>query len=353
MRAIIGIVFAVLAGCYGPHAPFGAPCDPIAPRCPGDQVCSALSGGFACLPAGTLDVDARVGDAPADDGPITDGSLADATLVDARLVDAPVADARLVDGPLADAAPDANPDIDGDGVPNATDNCPTVPNPGQENEDGDRFGDACDSCPAYAHDNPSDPDGDGVSDECDPRPNTPGDAIVLFEGFHAGVPPGWTTGGMWTAANDAVSVGQSLRSYLSTTITSTQHETISAGLTVDSLDNSGTDAAAGVVDNFNRAATRSGVFCHVMRQETPAGTPIAVADLNTHVMTTPFELVVGAPYVVALRRDASQYTCTGAHGPVTASVATTAATTITPDGIGIRANHAGTSVRWVMVVANP
>jgi hypothetical protein len=36
------------------------------------------------------------------------------------------------------------PDADGDGVPDACDNCPSVPNPGQRDADGDGFGDACD-----------------------------------------------------------------------------------------------------------------------------------------------------------------------------------------------------------------
>ncbi len=38
-------------------------------------------------------------------------------------------------------------DIDGDGVPNAQDNCPTVYNPNQADADGDGKGDACDPCP--------------------------------------------------------------------------------------------------------------------------------------------------------------------------------------------------------------
>jgi len=42
-------------------------------------------------------------------------------------------------------------DTDGDGVPNATDNCPTVANPGQTDTDGDGKGDACDPCPTVAN----------------------------------------------------------------------------------------------------------------------------------------------------------------------------------------------------------
>ena len=40
------------------------------------------------------------------------------------------------------------PDSDGDGVPNATDNCVAVANPGQQRTNGGQFGDACASAPA-------------------------------------------------------------------------------------------------------------------------------------------------------------------------------------------------------------
>lgn len=39
----------------------------------------------------------------------------------------------------------ALPDRDGDGIPDATDNCPDTPNPDQADTDGDGIGDACDS----------------------------------------------------------------------------------------------------------------------------------------------------------------------------------------------------------------
>ena len=46
---------------------------------------------------------------------------------------------------ILNGAPQAVADADGDGVDDDLDNCPAVPNPGQENLDGDAAGDACDS----------------------------------------------------------------------------------------------------------------------------------------------------------------------------------------------------------------
>jgi probable HAF family extracellular repeat protein len=80
------------------------------------------------------------------------------------------------------------PDTDHDGVLDAFDNCPTVPNPGQEDFDGDRHGRACDdndndgplgdldwdnvrnssdNCPMVANTDQADSDGDGIGDACD------------------------------------------------------------------------------------------------------------------------------------------------------------------------------------------
>jgi hypothetical protein len=80
------------------------------------------------------------------------------------------------------------PDNDGDGVLDADDNCPTVSNPQQEDNDGDGDGDACDTdddddgvtdgsdnCPLTANAGQADGDNDGLGDPCDPCTDRDGD----------------------------------------------------------------------------------------------------------------------------------------------------------------------------------
>jgi hypothetical protein len=66
-----------------------------------------------------------------------------------------------------DGIGDACDDSDGDGIVDATDNCPFVSNPNQKNSDGDRFGDACDNCPTVTNPDQKDSNGNGVGDACE------------------------------------------------------------------------------------------------------------------------------------------------------------------------------------------
>lgn len=58
-------------------------------------------------------------------------------------------------------------DRDGDGVPDARDNCPGVSNAGQNDRDDDGVGNACDNCPGQSNPHQADRDGDGVGNACD------------------------------------------------------------------------------------------------------------------------------------------------------------------------------------------
>ena len=62
------------------------------------------------------------------------------------------------------------PDADGDGISDASDNCPAVANTNQANADSDALGDVCDACP---NDLNNDLDGDGICGDVDACPNDP------------------------------------------------------------------------------------------------------------------------------------------------------------------------------------
>jgi hypothetical protein len=76
-------------------------------------------------------------------------------------------------------------DDDTDGVCTVIDNCPDVPNPGQEDTDTDHDGDICDNCPSTPNATQGDYDSDGEGDFCDLDDGL----ISLF--FSSGVDLGW------------------------------------------------------------------------------------------------------------------------------------------------------------------
>lgn len=297
------VVLLALAGCYAANPATGVPCNPNQPACPTGQMCVAQSGGFVC--------DTMPG------------------------------------GPMPDAPVTAN-DLDGDGIPNLLDNCPTVANPDQANEDHDGFGDACDDCPPF----PSfgiDSDGDGVGDPCDPHPQTPGDRIALWEPFNHGLPAGWTANGTWTVqgGNLAVMVNASDVSTLVIPYTATPHQTIYTAATITSL--SGTNGGGvGVVDGFD-ATGSVGMHCGGARSGTSPYLAFVDASNGSLLAMTPHPFSPGVMYSLALTRTDDSYSC--ADGPLPGVTAHGVAG-LGPF-IGFRNRIASATYPWILVIASP
>jgi hypothetical protein len=71
---------------------------------------------------------------------------------------------------MGDACDD---DDDNDNILDVDDNCPTVSNPNQRDNDDDGIGNVCDNCPRIANEDQADIDEDGIGDICDTCPNDP------------------------------------------------------------------------------------------------------------------------------------------------------------------------------------
>ena len=79
-----------------------------------------------------------------------------------------------------------DPDDDNDGIKDTQDNCPFVANPDQTDTDNEGFGDACDNCPTVANPDQADTDNDTFGDACDGVRYVDGDVTASGDGISWG-----------------------------------------------------------------------------------------------------------------------------------------------------------------------
>ena len=253
---------------------------------------------------------------------------------------------------------DANADTDGDGLINAVDHCPNVPG-GKYDEDGDGIGDDCDKCPIAPPPAVPDPDGDDVDSPCDPDPETPGDKILLFEGFGDGVVPmGWTptTPAAWSAVDGELIVSLAsvaTEDYIKVIVAPLPNLAVEMSYRVDKLESS-TATHMVVADAIDvRPAGIAQFECGVVRNDNGTGD---IVDLNTdQASTSQGTMNVDAFNSAGLYRSAA-YSSAGSVGCTVIGdnmgLATVQAN-ITPDALGeIAVGARGVTARfeWVLVV---
>lgn len=241
--------------------------------------------------------------------------------------------------------PDGDMDLDLDGVKDDVDNCPTATNFFQGNEDADALGDACDPCPHVPGDLP-DSDGDGVADACDPKPGYPGDRIAFFEGFHQGVPQGWEAVGSWSTSNDQLVGSAAGAGHLALIVTDQTRETVSALITVTSV--AGATSELGVIDNKAAGGAGASAIACTLRGDDQLAV-YATTDASA-ATTAPGALTAGQTYLLRLRRENSDYTCSAEAAGANPSVTSTLPLYNAPYLSGITLTGASIRVHWLMVV---
>jgi len=247
-------------------------------------------------------------------------------------------------------------DSDGDGVVDALDNCPTVANADQGNEDGDKYGDACDPCPPVADDTFVDSDNDGIDDQCDPHIGQI-DHIVLFEGFHHGIPTGWTNAG-WVASGDSVSFdgmgfgsgSADTTAILSVPYTGMTSVTASAGIAPTTLPIGGTAGVITTVKDrdallcavtyaISGTTTQSNMIMTDTKSGTLASKPWAVNTTSTYTLAQTWNLGLAA-------------SCTISEGGVSAIAPVTLAfPNNETQAVGVYAKSFAVQMQWVMLTS--
>ena len=254
--------------------------------------------------------------------------------------------------PSADAA-DCTLDTDDDGILECDDNCPGHDNPAQANEDGDARGDPCDVCPGDSDDG-ADGDGDLVGDACDPHPSEPRDHILLFEGFHEGLPAAWRVDSTWRVVDGAAVAESGAGVIANLTLDDPAPTGISyivTRVTVGQIfDPVGSSNYVSLIRNFDPAPD-SGVRCLVGNRSAMAPPGFSLRDTGAAtplVVETPYPFDVGMVERLVFRRELEAYECSNA----TLHLMGVSAVDSPVPHVGLRTRSAAASYDWMMIITS-
>jgi hypothetical protein len=313
--AVAAVAIVAIGACYTATPPAGAPCDDTNP-CPTGQSCVA----GRCA-----------GQRPMTDAPEGDGTMLDMGMPTPT-------------------------DLDGDGIPNTSDNCPNYANANQGNEDGDPLGDPCDPCPIDPASPPVDPDNDMVSDSCDPRPTMPGDMITLFEGFHAGVPATWQVIGTSAPAGDDVTLSSADRGALVPPSNGPTNGYVSLKARITQTVGNADSALAAVLP-YN-PSTDNGIFCELYAPDAGSqqGRELDLWDAVAQQSrgTQGYNWQLNTVYTLTMRKTGNAYTCQAT--PMGGAMVQTTGSTGSNPGMSKAAVFIygmNVSVQWMLIVASP
>jgi hypothetical protein len=224
---------------------------------------------------------------------------------------------------------DASGDIDKDGIPNGKDFCEHLAG-GASDEDGDGIGDECDACPIAAP-GQADADGDAVMAPCDPDTRTPGDKILLFNGFNAAIN---NAGDNWKFQNGEaiVTAGDAVEQLVLPLAATSNHIAIFTAYQIDAASTTATTADAGIGSKTVLPLGSSAIQCGGSRA---AGTDqVLLFQTDANMSQTQSNLPLGAAfnpstkYRVVQQMDGATTRCAVAG----ASMAESGAVQLTTDG---------------------
>lgn len=244
----------------------------------------------------------------------------------------------------------ADGDIDADGLPNNRDFC-NLQAGGEFDEDQDGVGDDCDRCPVSRPLGIADNDGDSVEAPCDPDPTQPGDRIIAFAGFNAGIPTGWKVNGPWEMRGGelAIVAPAATKATLTVPIAVPNNRLAVLGqYRVDSVDAAATTAFAGVTLLDVRPANTSAFDCGGERAQ---GKDNLILRTDVGFMSQLFVdlFKVGSLYKVAQRLEGATGGCSLIADAEQGAVSTTSGGEA-PSEAGIAAIGVTARFQYLMVV---